>query len=263
LNEKAPSDEKKLLPIIIDQVERYVYKHTDSLFMPEFINESFKNNAFFLNGNQLFIQIAGGIVMFAELYFAILSAVHQDVAPIFSVFVALYALMSITCYFSVNIFRLVTIAQSYLATTVLASVSLGYLFQSMAVGNFNTSISFLILTILLAVDSFLGYALLSVRIEFTGEKKIYKHLDSAFMTFFFDNWKSNQYKSDNAILKNLAFILTSIEMSFAVSSLFVLGGVQVISIFNLCFIIVNHCYCCHIPRLITRCFILQIITQHP
>jgi hypothetical protein len=105
--------------------------------------------------------------------------------------VALYSLLSIVCYFGVNIFRLVTIGQSYAATSMLASIALGYLFNAISTGNFNNSISFFVLTILLAFDSFLGYALLSSRIEFTKEKKNYKYMDSSAMTFFFDNWKSN------------------------------------------------------------------------
>jgi hypothetical protein len=74
---------------------------------------------------------------------------------------------------------------------MLASIALGYLFNAISTGNFNNSISFFVLTILLAFDSFLGYALLSSRIEFTKEKKNYKYMDSSAMTFFFDNWKSN------------------------------------------------------------------------
>lgn len=191
LNDKKPVEEKKLLPIVLDQIERYIYQNTDTIFMPEFLNESFKNKAFYLNGSQIFTQMTGGILMFAELYFSILAAVHLQVAPIFSIFVALYALMSITCYFGVNIFRPVTIAQSYLATTLIATIAVGYLFGAFPAGHFNNSFSFCVLTILLAFDSFLGYALVSVRREFSQEKKSYKYMDSAVMTFFFDNWKSS------------------------------------------------------------------------
>lgn len=95
LLEETTYEEKKFLPILFDRVEKYVYTKTDKEFMPEFCNESFKNNALRFEGKHFALQMTSGLVIFAELYLSIMSAVHSDLAPVFSIFVALYALFSL------------------------------------------------------------------------------------------------------------------------------------------------------------------------
>ncbi len=92
-------EEKKFLPILFGRFEKYVYNKTDLAFMPELCNEGFKNNAFKLEGRQITIQLTAGIMIFAELYLSIMSAVHSELAPVFSIFVALYALFSLYSFF--------------------------------------------------------------------------------------------------------------------------------------------------------------------
>lgn len=168
-----------------------MYESTDSKFMPEFCNESFNNNAFNLNGSHFFIQLTSGILMFAQLFFAILACVHSNVAPVLSFLIAMYALFSIYCYFGLKNFKTVSMCQSYFAATKLSAFALGYGFDSLAAGT-SIEMSFLMMTLLISADAFLGFSLLTNRSEFTNQTKSTQFMveSGATMTFFFDNWKA-------------------------------------------------------------------------
>ncbi len=99
LLEGSVQEERKFLPILFARFEKYVYNKTDAEFMPELCNDSFKNNAFKLQGKQIDIQITSGVLIFAELYLSIMSAVHSELAPVFSMFVTLYSLFALYSFF--------------------------------------------------------------------------------------------------------------------------------------------------------------------
>jgi len=67
--------------------------------MPELCNESFKNKVFVLEGNHIALQITAILVVFAELYLSIMSTIHSELAPVFSIFVTLYAVFSLYSFF--------------------------------------------------------------------------------------------------------------------------------------------------------------------
>jgi hypothetical protein len=162
----ANNVERKYLPILFERVERYVYTKTDKDFMPELCNESFKNKAFKLEGQHITLQLTSILVIFAELYFSIMSAVHSELAPVFSVFVTIYALFSLYSFFGLYNEKLVLMSQSYIASLKLAAISLGYLFESFRNGGFSFEISFILMTSVLIFDALLGFSLIVNREDF-------------------------------------------------------------------------------------------------
>lgn len=213
----------------MQKAEKYLYEATDCQFMPEFCNESFKNNAFNLGGNQIFVQITSGVLMFAQLFFAILACVHSSVAPVLSFLIAAYAILSIYCYFGLKNFKTVSMCQSYFAATKLSAFALGYAFDSLAASS-SIEISFMMMTVLITLDAFLGFALITGRSEFTKDVKSTQFMveQGATMSFFFDNWKAQQFKSNNLFDKNAAFVLTTLEAVFAFSAVFSFTGFQAV-----------------------------------
>lgn len=169
----ANNVERKFLPILFERLERYVYAKTDKEFMPELCNESFKNKAFKLEGQHIALQLTSILVIFAELYLSIMSAVHSELAPVFSIFVALYAAFSLYSFFGLENQKLVLMSQSYFVTLKLAAVSLGYLFESIRTGGFSFEISFILMTAVLTFDALLGYSLIVSREDFSSEPKNY------------------------------------------------------------------------------------------
>jgi hypothetical protein len=195
--------------------------------MPELCNESFKNNAFKYEGRHFTNQVTAGIIIFAELYLSIMSSVHSQLAPVFSMFVALYAIFSLYSFFGLPNSKAVVMSQSYLATLKLSAIGLGYLFESFRNGTFNYEISFLLMTLVLTLDAFLGYSLLVCRDDFCKDVKNYQIMGTTTMTLTADNWKQNQFRSKNASEKVMAFVVLSFEMIFALSALFTFSGFQV------------------------------------
>lgn len=65
LLEGSTTEERKFLPILLDRFERYIYSKTDDEFMPELCNESFKNNAFKLEGRHFTLQLTSVLLIFA------------------------------------------------------------------------------------------------------------------------------------------------------------------------------------------------------
>jgi hypothetical protein len=186
----AQNVERKYLPILFERVERYVYSKTDREFMPELCNESFKNKAFRLEGQHIALQITSIIVIFAELYLSIMSAVHSELAPVLSVFVAMYALFSLYSFFGLKNEKFVLMSQSYAVTLKLAAVSLGYLFESFRNGGFSFEISFILMTTVLVFDALLGFALVASRDDFSNEPKNYQVMGTQKLAFVSDNWKN-------------------------------------------------------------------------
>ena len=105
-------------------------------------------------------------MIFAQMYFALLSMVHSNVAPVLSFLIAVYALFSIYCYFGIKNFKVISMCQSYMAATKLSAVALGYLFDSLVSGN-SFEFSYFMMTALITADAFLGFALLTTRKEFS------------------------------------------------------------------------------------------------
>ena len=217
-------EEGKLLPKVLASYEQQVYDMTDPVFVPEFCNDSFKSNAFNLNGNTHFaIQLLSVFISFAEFYFAVMGSVKSEIAPVLCGFIGLYSLASIYAFFGLMNVRIVNMCQSYFAATKLSALALGYIFDSLANGQ-QFSATFFIMTLLISFDAFLGFALISDRLEFTQYQKETK---IGALSFFFDNWKSQLFKSNQTFNKNTAFILTTLQGVFAFSALFNFSGFQV------------------------------------
>lgn len=232
LLEGSAVEERKFLPILFARIEKYVYNKTDNEFMPEFCNDSFKNNVFKYEGKQFTVQITSGILIFAELYLSIMSAVHSEIASVFSIFVAIYALCALYSFFGIQNSKLVLMNQSYLTTLQFAAISLGYLFESVRVGAFHYEISFLLMTAVLTFDAFLGFAMLISRQEFSKETKNFQIMGTSTMSLYTDNWKVNQFRNKNISEKTQAFIVLSFEIVFALSAFFVFSGAQVTTTIN-------------------------------
>jgi hypothetical protein len=118
-------------------------------------------------------------------------------------------------------------SQSYFATLKLAAVSLGYLFESFRNGGFNCEISFLLMTLVLTFDAFLGYSLIASRQEFSKETKNYQIMGQKALAFASDNWKSNLFRTNNVSEKISAFVILSFEVVFALSAFYTFSGFQV------------------------------------
>lgn len=212
--------------------------------MPELCNESFKNRAF--EGRQFHLQLTSIVMIFAQIYFSIMSSVHSTIAPVFSIFVAVYSLTSLYCFFGLKNTRAVVMSQSTLVSLKLSAVALGYLFESFRNGGFNYEISFMIMTALLLTDALLGYSLLITREEFSSEVKNFQVMGTTTLAFFFDNWKTHQFKTIHKQEKIQAFALIGFEMIFSLSALFTLSGFQVSYhyLYPTTFLIANYCSYC-------------------
>ena len=227
LLEGSVQEERKFLPILFARFEKYVYTKTDAEFMPELCNDSYKNNAFKLQGTHIAVQLTSGILIFAELYLSIMSAVHSELAPVFSMFVTLYALFALYSFFGLENSKSVVMGQSYLATLKLAAVALGYLFESFRNGGFNCEISFLLMTAVLVFDAFLGYSMIASREDFSKETKNYQVMGQKTLAFATDNWKSNLFRTSNISEKMSAFVILAFEVVFALSAFYTFSGFQV------------------------------------
>jgi hypothetical protein len=226
LIEGNTTEERKFLPILLERIERYLYNKTDKEFMPEFCNESFKNKVFVLEGSHIALQVTSILVVFAELYLSIMSSIHSEVAPVFSVFVAIYAAFSLYSFFGLPNNKMVLMTQSYLAGLKLAAIALGYLFESVRVNGLNFEISFTLMTVVLTFDAILGYSLLASRQDFQNNEKNYQAMFTRNMSMIADNWKNQQFRNSNNSEKIAAFTIVSFEMIFALSALFTFSGVQ-------------------------------------
>lgn len=220
------TEERKFLPILFDRLEKYLYTKTDKEFMPELCNESFKNKAFTLQGQHIALQITSILVIFAELYFSILSAAHSSIAPVFSVFVAIYAAFSLYSFFGIENHKSVLMSQSYIVSLKLAAVALGYLFESIRNGGIQFELSFILMTVVLVFDALLGYSLIVNRDDFSRETKNYQAAGSMKLSLISDNWKNQQFRNSSTTEKISAFAIVSFEMIFALSAFFTFGGVQ-------------------------------------
>lgn len=208
LNEKSEiHEESKLLPKVLASYEQYLYELTDPVFAPEFCNDSFKSNAFNLNGNTHFaIQILSVFISFAEFYFSVMGCVKSEIAPVLCGLIALYSVASMYTFFGLKENKIVNMSQSYFAATKLSALALGYFFDSL-VGGEAFSINFFIMTILISFDAFLGFALISDRVEFTQHQKESK---VGALNFLSDNWKSQLFKTSQTFDKNAAYTLTTL-----------------------------------------------------
>lgn len=190
LEGSANTEEKKFLPILLTRLEKYLYTKTDTEFMPELCNESFKNKAFKLEGQHIALQLTSILVIFAEIYLSIMSAVHSSLAPVFSIFVTIYAFFSLYSFFGIKNSKAVLMTQSYLASLKLAAIALGYLFESVRNGGFNYEISFILMTTVLVFDAILGYSLIVSREDFSKINKNYQVTGNSQMSLITDNWKN-------------------------------------------------------------------------
>jgi hypothetical protein len=126
--------------------------------MPEFCSGSFKQNVFLLPSTiHDKKQIALIVVMFLELFLAVMSSVRTEVAPTLSLIIALYTTLSIYSYFGLPTNKIVDVSQSYFAATKLSAFFLGYLFDSICSGSFKNEVYFTLLTILVTLDASQGF----------------------------------------------------------------------------------------------------------
>jgi len=171
------------------------------------------------------VQLTSGILIFVELYLSIMSAVHSQIASVFSIFVAIQAVFALYSFFGLPNHRFVLISQSYFATLKVAAVALGYLFECVRNGVFN-EISFFLMTVVLTFDAFLGFALLVSRDDYKTEERCLKTMENVNKAFSSDNWKTHQFKGKNVSEKVSAFVVLSFEVIFALAALFTFSGLQ-------------------------------------
>ncbi len=130
--------------------------------MESFCTKSWKMNAFNLKGAQhVTFQMLSGALIFFQLYLSIMSAVESRIANVFSIFVALYSLVTLFCYFGIKESRAIEAFQSDAASLFLGAVAFGHLIVSVSNGNGVTQFgySFLILSQVLCADAFYGFML--------------------------------------------------------------------------------------------------------
>lgn len=76
--------------------------------MPEFCNDSLKQGVFSLSPNKHFTrQILTVTFILFELYTGIMSAISTYIAPVISIFVCIYSLMSLICFLDIPCSKLV------------------------------------------------------------------------------------------------------------------------------------------------------------
>lgn len=166
-------------------------------------------------------------MIFAEIYLSIMSAVHSELAPVFSVFVTIYALFSLYSFFGLKNEKLVLMSQSYIASLKLAAISLGYLFESFRNGGFSFEISFILMTSVLIFDALFGFLLIVNRDDFSTDVKNYQVMGNKKLAMVSDNWKNQQFRNNCTNEKILAFTILCFEMIFALAAFFTLNsGVQ-------------------------------------
>ena len=141
------AESRRFLP---ESLQNFLDSAAETEFVQKFCQFSWKKDGFNFQ-NQLELQLVAGILIFAQIYLSILCTVRGLTAPVFSGFVALYALASLYAYFShIGEVSAINAAQSYCASVILALFSVVFLIQ----GNF--SLSFFVMTVLLCADAYKG-----------------------------------------------------------------------------------------------------------
>jgi hypothetical protein len=90
--------EESILP---EEVQSLLNVAGKTEFVEVFCHESWKKDAF-NKENAFELQISSGILIFCQIYISIMCAVESGMAPVFSIFVTLYALSSLYAYFRIS-----------------------------------------------------------------------------------------------------------------------------------------------------------------
>lgn len=84
-----------------------------------------------------------------------MSAIESDMAPIFSIFVTLYALCTLYAYFGIKNIELINACQSYFVTSKLAFCAVATNIYTLLTHS-QLSVSFALMTVLLCFDFIYG-----------------------------------------------------------------------------------------------------------
>jgi hypothetical protein len=142
---------------IFGLIEWWFYEAIDERFMPEFCNESLKLGVFSLPASKHSTrQILTVTFILIELFSAIMSAATTHIAPIMSILVCIYSVLSLYCFFDLPSSKLMKMSQSYFAGFKLSAFCLGYLFDAAAT-NQGFEMYFTMMTLLITADAYLSY----------------------------------------------------------------------------------------------------------
>lgn len=138
-----------------------LYKKSDKQFIHEISLNSYKKNAFYLKSANFDVQVTAGILIIVELYLSIMTTVHSNlVSPIYSTFVALYALAQLYTYFGFRTHKVYDACFSYLAQLLLAAVSGMMLLKIINSQNLSNEISLTLLSLVKIIDALYGFNIL-------------------------------------------------------------------------------------------------------
>lgn len=196
--------------IVPESITSFVEK-----FEQVFCYQNWKNNVF-NKKEALNAQMIGGLLIIALIYTSIVCAVESSIAPVLSVFVALYAAMSIYNYFGLEENSFVNFSTSYFAVSKLALLALAYGSDSL-LSSGRIDLSYLVMTAVLCFDAFYGLSFYLSQPQFMTEKKTFNSKSSFSATFSMDNWKSNLFRSQNVSLKIGAIIALTLQFTVAMS----------------------------------------------
>lgn len=157
-------------------------------------------------------------MIFSQLFFALVASAKTDVAPVFSMFVVLYTLTSLYCYFGIFDISIISATQSYCASLKLALIAVGYSAESLISGN-RVSFAFLAMTALLSFDAFYGMVCYFHDEKACQEKKSFNSRSTLKAIACMDSWKSGLAKSANAGLRATAVAFMSTELMLALAVL--------------------------------------------
>lgn len=207
------TQERKVFPEAIQvQVDRLM----ETEFYQQFCSQNWKKNAFNMT-NALATQMMSGLLTFALIYTSIISAVESPIAPVLSLFVTFYALMSLYNYFGLNDHAFIDASASYFAAAKLGLITLGYTADSLIMTG-AVDFSFLLMTVILCFDAFQGVAVYLSQAQYISEKKIFNKKSSLSATFCMDNWKSNLFRAHEVALKTAAIVALTLQVTAAVSA---------------------------------------------
>lgn len=204
--------ERKLFP---EAIQPYVDRLMETEFYQQFCAQNWKKNAF--NNPDLSVQMLSGLLTFALIYTSIISAVESTIAPVLSVFITFYAMMSLYNYFGIKEDAFVDACASYFAASKLALFALGYAADSFIV-NGTIDISYVIMTVVLCFDVFYGLSVYLSQAQYISEKKTFNKKSSFIATLCMDNWKSNLFRANSVALKIVALVVLTLQMTASVSA---------------------------------------------
>jgi hypothetical protein len=139
-----------------------------------------------------------------------------------SVLVAVYASLSLYCFFDLPSSKLMKMSQSYFASFKLSAFCLGYLFDALS-SNQSIEFYFIVMTLIITADSYLSYNYLMKKHQF---EEVSEEEEASFLH---GNWKHGLFYSQTAKPSTKtfgAFILT-LQSLFSFSGIFNFNGLSV------------------------------------